>query len=171
VKIAIMGTRGIPANYGGFETFAEELSWRLAERGHDVTVYCRSHNIKDPPKTYRGVRLVVLPTIRHKYFDTVAHTALSAVHSLRQRYDAVLVCNGANAPFAWLPRMAGSKVTINVDGIERQRRKWNAVGRAYYRACERLSTIVPNALVTDAGVIQRYYREHYDTGWVMIMQR
>jgi len=168
VKIAIMGTRGIPANYGGFETFAEELSWRLAERGHDVTVYCRSHNVANPPKTYRGVRLVVLPTIRHKYFDTVAHTALSAAHSLRERYDAILVCNGANAPFAWLPRIVGSKVTINVDGIERQRKKWNAAGRAYYRLCERLSTIVPNAMVTDAQVIQDYYREHYHTDSVMI---
>jgi len=168
LKIAIMGTRGIPARYGGFETFAEELSWRLVERGHAVTVYCRSHNTENAPKTYRGVRLVVLPTIRHKYFDTVAHTALSAVHSLRERYDAILVCNGANAPFAWLPRVVGSKVTINVDGIERQRKKWNAAGRAYYRLCERLSTVVPNALVTDAGVIQAYYREHYRADSIMI---
>ncbi len=168
MKLAIMGTRGIPANYGGFETFAEELSWRLVERGHDVTVYGRSHHVKHPAKTYRGVRLVVLPTIQHKYFDTVVHTALSAVHSLREHYDAVLVCNGANAPFAWLPRVAGAKVTINVDGIERQRKKWNAVGRAYYRLCERLSTIVPNVMITDAGVIQEYYREEYHKDSVMI---
>ena len=168
MKIAIMGTRGIPANYGGFETFAEELSWRFAARGHDVTVYCRSHNIDNPPGSYRGVRLIVLPTIRRKYFDTVAHMALSAAHSLRERYDAVLVCNGANAPFAWLPRVVGSKVTINVDGIERQRKKWNAAGRAYYRVCERLSTIVPNAMITDAGVIQDYYRHHYHADSVMI---
>ncbi len=168
MKLAIMGTRGIPANYGGFETFAEELSWRLVERGHDVTVYGRSHHATHDGDTYRGVRLVVLPTIKHKYFDTVAHTALSAVHSLRERYDAILVCNGANAPFAWLPRVVGSKVTINVDGIERQRKKWNAVGRAYYRACERLSTIVPNVMITDAEVIQQYYRESYGKDSVMI---
>ena len=157
MKIAIMGTRGIPANYGGFETFAEELSWRLVERGHDVTVYGRKHHITHPEKTYRGVRLVVLPTIKHKYFDTVAHTALSAVHSLKERYDVILVCNGANAPFAWIPRLFGAKVTINVDGIERQRKKWNAVGRGYYRLCERLSTVVPNVMISDAGVIRDYY--------------
>ena len=168
MKIAIMGTRGIPANYGGFETFAEELSWRLAERGHNVTVYGRSHHVKHPSETYRGVRLVILPTIQHKYFDTVAHMALSALHSLREHYDVVLVCNGANSPFAWIPRVAGSKVTINVDGIERQRKKWNAAGRAYYRLCERLSTLVPNVMVTDAGVIQDYYRKTYGKDSVMI---
>ena len=168
MKIAIMGTRGIPANYGGFETFAEELSWRLAARGHDVTVYGRSHHVDHPGNRYRGVRLVVLPTIRHKYFDTVAHTGLSVLHGIKERYDVVLVCNGANAPFAWLPRLFGTKVTINVDGIERQRKKWNAVGRAYYRLCERLSTIVPNVMISDAGVIRAYYLEQYRKDSVMI---
>ena len=74
MKLAILGTRGIPANYGGFETFAEELSTRLAARGHDVTVYGRSNNIRYPHKTYRGVTLVILPTIATKHLDTIAHT-------------------------------------------------------------------------------------------------
>jgi glycosyltransferase involved in cell wall biosynthesis len=168
MKIAIIGTRGIPANYGGFETFAEELSWRLVARGHDVTVYGRKHHITHPESHYRGVRLVVLPTIRHKYFDTVAHTGVSVLHALKERYDVILVCNGANAPFAWIPRLLGAKVTINVDGIERQRKKWNAVGRAYYRLCERLSTIVPNVMISDAGVIHDYYLEEYQKDSVMI---
>lgn len=167
MKIAIMGTRGIPANYGGFETFAEELATRLVERGHDVTVYGRSHHVK-APSPYRGVRLVVLPTIRHKYFDTVAHTALSVLHGLRERYDVILVCNGANAPFAWVPRLLGTKVSINVDGIERQRKKWGALGRAYYRVCERLSTIVPDVMISDADVIRDYYLETYGKDSVMI---
>jgi glycosyltransferase involved in cell wall biosynthesis len=168
MKIAIMGTRGIPANYGGFETFAEELSWRLVDRGHDVTVYGRSHHVTHDDTHYRGVRLVVLPTIKHKYFDTVAHTGISVVHALKERYDVILVCNGANAPFAWIPRVLGTKVTINVDGIERQRKKWNAVGRAYYRLCERLSTIVPNVMISDADVIRDYYLEEYNKDSVMI---
>ena len=74
MKLAILGTRGIPANYGGFETFAEELSTRLAARGHDVTVYGRSNNVRYAEKTYKGVKLAVLPTIGTKYLDTVAHT-------------------------------------------------------------------------------------------------
>ncbi len=71
MRIALLGTRGIPANYGGFETFAEELSTRLVKRGHSVTVYCRE---KYPQPSYRAVKLAYLPTIRNKYLDTLAHT-------------------------------------------------------------------------------------------------
>src|SRR6476659_3720934 len=104
MRIAILGTRGIPANYGGFETFAEELSTRLAARGHQVTVYCRE---KPPQALWRGVRLVYLPPIRHKYFDTLAHTAISTLHLLKHRCEAALYCNGANAVFTPLPRLFG----------------------------------------------------------------
>src|ERR1043166_7523095 len=79
MRIALLGTRGIPANYGGFETFAEELSTRLIERAHEVTVYCRE---RPQQPTYRGVRLAFLPTIRHKYFDTLVHTFLSTLPPL-----------------------------------------------------------------------------------------
>ena len=80
MRIAILGTRGIPANYGGFETFAEELGSRLVQRGHEVTVYGRRHYIPAGLETHRGVRVVILPTIRHKYLDTVAHTLVSTLH-------------------------------------------------------------------------------------------
>jgi glycosyltransferase involved in cell wall biosynthesis len=122
MRIALLGTRGIPASYGGFETFAEDLSTRLAARGHQVTVYCRERH---PQPVYRGVRLLYLPTIRHKYFDTLAHTLLSTLHLLAHRVDVALYCNGANAIFTWLPRVCGMPVALNVDGIERLRKKWN----------------------------------------------
>ncbi|HEX8069194.1 MAG TPA: glycosyltransferase, partial [Pyrinomonadaceae bacterium] len=92
MRIAILGTRGVPASYGGFETFAEQLSTRLAARGHEVTVYCRSHYVSPRQLEYRGVRLKVLPTLRHKYFDTILHTFLSALHATGGRYDAALIC-------------------------------------------------------------------------------
>lgn len=161
LRIAILGTRGIPANYGGFETFAEELSVRLARDGHQVTVYGRSHHIPNDVSTHRGVALVVLPTIRHKYLDTVIHTLVSTLHALPRRYDIVLLCNAANAIFAGLPRLLGTPVVLNVDGIERRRRKWNAFGRAWYHVSERLATLLPNAVVTDARSIQQYYRHQY----------
>src|SRR5262249_21526930 len=111
MKLAILGTRGIPANYGGFETFAEELSTRLAVRGHDVTVYCRSNNIRYPHSIYKGVKLKILPTIGTKYLDTVAHTFISAVHViLHQRFDCILMCNAANAVFAFLPKLRSMPV-------------------------------------------------------------
>src|SRR4249920_1486697 len=105
MRIAIMGTRGVPASYGGFETFAEELGSRLAARGHDVTVYGRSHVIEPDRREYRGMRIRVLPAIRHKYLDTVSHTALSVLDGLVRRFEIVLICNNANAPFAITPRL------------------------------------------------------------------
>src|SRR3990172_13208632 len=150
MKIAILGTRGIPGNVGGFETFAEELSTRLVKRGHQVTVYGRTNNIRYRQPTYKGVRLVLLPTIPHKYFDTLAHTFLSVWHVLWQDAEVVLICNAANSIFSFLPRLAGKKTVVNVDGLERQRRKWNALGKAYYLLSEWLATFLPNAIVTDA---------------------
>jgi len=161
LKIAIMGTRGIPANYGGFETFAEECAARLAARGHSVTVYGRAHYVARGVRAHRGARVVVLPTLRWKYTDTVVHTFLSILHGIFQRYDAVLICNAANSIFAWIPRLFGAAVVVNVDGLERLRRKWNRLGRAYYLLSEYLATRLPNAIVTDARVIERYYLEKY----------
>lgn len=158
MRIAIAGTRGIPANYGGFETFAEELSTRLAERGHEVFVYCREQRSET---SYRGVKLRYLPTIRHKYLDTIAHTLISSLHLMIHRADVALYCNGANAIFTLLPRMAGIPVVLNVDGLERKRKKWNAVAKAWYFVSEWLATFCPNAVVTDAQSIRRYYEDRW----------
>lgn len=168
MKIGILGTRGIPANYGGFETFAEELSTRLVGRGHDVTVYGRSNNIDYAGDVYKGVRLVILPTIPTKHLDTVAHTFVSVFHALGRRFDAILMCNAANAVFCVVPRLMGTPVALNVDGIERMRKKWGTAGRAFYRVSERLSTLVPSVVVTDAEVMRAYYETEHGTSSVMI---
>jgi glycosyltransferase involved in cell wall biosynthesis len=157
-RIAILGTRGIPARYGGFETFAEELSTRLVERGHKVTVYCRE---KHPEKSYRGVSLVYLPTWRHKYFDTLAHTFLSTLHLIFHRVDVALYCNAANAIFTFWPRLFGIPVALNVDGLERKRKKWNRLARSWYLISERLATFCPNVAISDARKIAEYYLERY----------
>jgi len=165
VRIALLGTRGIPANYGGFETFAEEISTRLAARGHEVAVYCRERYSQPE---YRGVRLRYLPTIRHKYLDTVAHTCVSTLHLLLHRADVALYCNGANAIFTFWPRIFGMPVALNVDGIERKRKKWNRAARAWYHASEWLATFCPTQVITDARTIQDYYKETYRKASVFI---
>lgn len=158
MNIALLGTRGIPARYGGFETFAEELSTRLAARGHCVTVYTRQrHN--EP--SYRGVALRYLPAIRHKYFETIAHTLISTLDLLFRRADAALYCNAANAIFTWLPRLTGIPVALNVDGLERKRKKWNRLAQTWYLISERLATFCPNVVVSDAVKIAEYYKHRY----------
>jgi glycosyltransferase involved in cell wall biosynthesis len=159
MRIALLGTRGIPANYGGFETFAEELSTRLVERGHDVTVYCRTKN--DGAAVYRGVKLRYLPTLRHKYLETVAHTAVSTLDVLFRRFDVLLYCNAANAIFTLWPRMLGKPTALNVDGIERRRKKWNRAAKAWYLLSEWMATWCCSAVVTDAEAIRQYYWERF----------
>ena len=159
MRIAILGTRGIPANYGGFETFAEELSKRLVERGHEVTVYCRERHSQP---TFLGVKLVYLPAIHHKYLETVAHTCIAMFHLLLHPVDVALYCNAANAIFCLLPRVAGIKVALNVDGLERNRKKWNKLAKFWYKLSEWLATFLPNEVVTDAAAIEKYYLERYN---------
>lgn len=168
MRIAILGTRGIPANYGGFETFAEQLATRLVSRGHEVTVYCRSHHVPKAMKEHCGVRLVVLPTLKHKYLDTVVHTYLSVMHAIFQRFDAVLICNAANAIFIPKLTWTGTPVAINVDGLERKRKKWNKLGQLYYALGERASVWFATEVVTDAKAIYDYYLAEYGVDSTMI---
>lgn len=161
MKIAMMGTRGIPASYSGFETCVEELGARLVTRGHQVTVYCRSHHIKLTERYYKGMELVRLPTIQNKYLDTIVHTFLSTLHGSFRRYDVVLMFIVGNSLVSWIPRLTGKKVVLNVDGLDWQRQKWPVWARKYIQLSEYLATILPNAIVTDSRVMERYYLEKY----------
>ncbi len=162
MQIAIIGTRGIPANYGGFETFAEELSLRLVEKGHKVTVYCRSNYTKENLKEYKGVKLVVLPTLKNKYSDTVFHTFLSTLHVIFTDVKVVYYCNAINSIFTFLPRLLGIKTIINVDGLEWKRQKWSRAGKAAYRIAEFIATIFANVIVSDSRGIANYYKTAFN---------
>jgi glycosyltransferase involved in cell wall biosynthesis len=166
VKIAILGTRGVPPAYGGFETFAAELGTRLVARGHDVTVYCRESTSGD--EAWNGIRRIVRPSIGHKYLETVSHTFVSALDALGRGFDVILLCNAANAFTIPLLRAARLPVVINVDGVERKRRKWNVLGRAVYLLGETLATSFASAVVADAEVIANYYRTHHAIDPVVI---
>ena len=112
LRIAMLGTRGIPASYSGFETCVEELGSRLVQRGHEVTVYCRSHHIKYAEPTYKGMHLIKLPTIRNKYLDTIVHTFLSMIHAAFRRFDVAMTFIAGNSLACWIPRLAGRRVVL-----------------------------------------------------------
>jgi glycosyltransferase involved in cell wall biosynthesis len=161
LSVAIIGTRGVPPIYGGFETFAAELGTRLAARGHDVTVYCRASLYRNEGATWNRVRRIELPALRHKYFETVSHSFLSALDAMRRDFDAAIVCNAANAFVLPLLRVGRIPVAINVDGIERHRKKWNALGRFVYLMGEAFSAHFADRVIADADVIARYYRKQF----------
>src|SRR5215217_6215906 len=129
MRIAMIGTRGVPARYGGFETCVEEVGSRLADRGHEVVVFCRRSGSQreTTPSEYRGMHLVWLPTVHRRSFETVAHTAISVLHHSLSGVDAALVFNAANAPLLPVIRARGVPVATHVDGLEWQRAKWGKI--------------------------------------------
>lgn len=170
LSIAMVGTRGVPAAYGGFETAIEEIGSRLVERGHEITVYCRRGNhakrsgdeAATDPKIHHGMRLVHLPALRRKSLETLSHTAFSALHHVvKGRQDAVFVFNAANAPFVPAFRRGGAGVAVHVDGLEWKRAKWGPVGQKYYRTAEELSVRWADALIADAQGIADYYEHEF----------
>lgn len=161
MRIAFLGVRGVPANYGGFETFVEQLGSRLVERGHTVTVYGRASSVPGAIREYRGMGIVRLPAPRSKYFETVIHSIFAAFHAGLRRYDLVYVCNSANVPAVLILLAFRKRVILNVDGLEWQRAKWNRVGKSYYRACAWIAAHLPARIVTDALVIEQYYNSAY----------
>ena len=161
LRVALLGSRGVPGRYGGYETLMDELCGRLVERGFRVTVYCRSHYTPRNLRRFHGARLTVLPTVRSKHLDTPVHTLLSALHGGGQGYDAALVVNAANALFVPLLQAAGTPTALHVDGLEKRRAKWGPLGRVVYALSERLAGLVADVVVSDAEVIRDHYRRRY----------
>jgi glycosyltransferase involved in cell wall biosynthesis len=162
MKIAILGTRGIPASYSGFETAAEELASRLTARGHEVLVYCRPHVVDRKLASYKGARLVHLPTIRNKYLDTFVHTLLSAVHTARvTRPDVALFFIAGNSPLCRITRAAGIPTLINIDGLDSDRQKWPAPAKAYLRFAESAAPRFADQAITDSHTVAETFENRY----------
>lgn len=164
MRIAILGARGIPACYSGYDTLVEELSLGLVKSNFsDVLVYCRKGYYRNHPVTYNGVQLVYLPAPRIKAFESLFHSLISSLHVLRQHVDIIYFVDPANAPFGLLLRLCGKKVVIHTDGLGWQRRKWGPLARRYYKFVEWLSARTAHALVTDNPAMEKYYKQEYGT--------
>ena len=168
LKIAFLGSRGIPARYSGFETFYEQLSLRLAKRGHQITVYNRSHFIKDVVGEYNEVRIVSLPSIASKHLDTITHTFLSSIHALFEKYDIVYYCIVGNSPLVWIPLMTGARTLLNVDGEDWAREKWSGFAKWYQRKCEWVATKTAQIIISDAVGVKERYERLYNTKTIFV---
>ena len=162
-----MGTRGVPAKYGGFETAVEEIGKRLAQRGYDVTVYCR--NPGQRITTYEGMTLVNAPAIRHRMTETLSHTAVSTAHAIiKDHPDVVLLLNAGNAPLLKPLKAARIPTAIHLDGLESRREKWRGAGAKYYRWAESAAVRWGQAVIADAQAIADYVKQEYGRDCVVI---
>lgn len=161
--IAVIGSRGIPARYGGFETFAEELAPRLVGLGHRVTVYCRNgYTGMEHVAEYKGVVLRHFPSIRNRQLEQLSHEALCILDSLRRDVDLYYFLGTRSAPLYVPLRASRRVVVVNTDGLEWRRRKWSRLGRAYLRFAEWTAVrLAADELVSDAMAIRDYFRQRY----------
>lgn len=157
IRLAILGTRGIPARYGGFETFAEELSVRLAALGVDVTVYCEG---SERPQLYRGVRLEYVTAPSCGPLTTILFDA-RCLWRARRGFDVDYMLGYGAAPLCLIPRLSGTRVWLNVDGIEWARAKWGLLARSYFKLMEFLSLWAPDLVVADASAIADHLRSRH----------
>ena len=168
MRIAILGCRGYPSTYSGYETFVGELAPRLAAKGHEVTVYCRKSLFDRRPERFQGVRLRYLPSIETKNLGTLTHTLVLVLDAVMRPYDVLFFVNPGNGFHCILPRLLGRKLAINVDGLEWTRGKWGPIARAYFKAAARCATVFCQEIVNDSLEMQRIYLEEFGVPSVFI---
>src|ERR1700682_2446546 len=151
MRLAILGARGIPARYGGFETFAEQLAVRLVERGHDVTVFCEAAG--DVNDEYRGVKLRHVPAHDLGPLSTMLYDAACLWHA-RSSFDVIYMLGYGSSPLCGLPRLWGRQVWVNMDGLEWARGKWGPIARWYLRWAEAIAMWTPDRIIADAAAIK-----------------
>ena len=168
IKIAIIGSRGYPIVYSGYETFVKELSERLVQQNIDVRIYCQKHLFSARPKNINGVELVYIPTVQTKSLNQLVHSFFSMVHACCSKVDVILVVNAANGPFGIISRLAQKKTLINVDGLEWLRPKWKGLGAAYFKFAAKLATLFYNTIITDAEAMRQVYLQTFKANSTVI---
>ena len=162
IKIAIIGSRGYPYVYSGYETLVKELSEGMIERGYDVTVYCHKALFKNKPKKINGINLIYMPSLQSKIFSQLYNSFFSFIHVCFSEIDVVLVVNSANGPFGILTKIFRKKTCINVDGMEWLRPKWKGIGSVYFRIASKLATILYDEIITDSKEMYKIYNKFYN---------
>ena len=159
MKISFIGTRGIPATYGGFETCAQEISTRLAKMGHKVEVYCRSDWPGTSAREFKGVKLIDISKLAHGFLQTPFNSFVSTIRAAFSGTDIIHYFGGGNVPFILLARLAGKRIVITVDGIEWKRKSYPRLVHMYLRLFAELTMVFPNVTIADSRSAQTWYRE------------
>lgn len=161
MTIAIIGSRGYPYVYSGYETFVKELAERLVQKGIHVKVYCHKNLFQTYPKEVNGIELVYLPTIETKILSQLIHSFLSMMHACLGKTDVILAVNAANGPWGLIARIFGKPTCINVDGMEWLRPKWKGFGSKYFYFSAWLATKLYDRIITDAEEMRKVYLEEF----------
>ena len=161
LRIAIIGSRGYPYVYSGYETLVKELSERLIKNGHYVRVYCHRSLFNKKPKIVNGIELIYAPSVNSKIFSQLYNSFFSFIHVCFSNVDVILVVNSANGPFGILTKLFRKKTCINVDGLEWMRPKWNGLGSIYFKFSSRLVALFYNKIITDSIEMNKIFKNKF----------
>jgi glycosyltransferase involved in cell wall biosynthesis len=157
INISIIGTRGYPYIYSGYETFVKQLSERLVLKDCNVTVYCHKGLFKTRPKEVKGIKLVYIPSIETKILSQPIHSFLSIIHACFSRPHVILVVNSANGPFGLITKLFRIPTAINVDGLEWLRPKWRGLGSIYFKWASKMATLFYDQIINDSDEMRNVY--------------
>jgi glycosyltransferase involved in cell wall biosynthesis len=168
LKLAIIGSRGYPYVYSGYETLVKALVERLPAKGVEITVYCHAHLFPQKPAMVNGVRLVYIPTLPFKSLAQPIHSFFAFWHMVFTKVDVALVLNVSNGPFGMIARLFGKPTMMNVDGLEWLRPKWKGFGGVYFKWAAKMATRFMDLLITDADAMQAIYLKEFGAKSVVI---
>ena len=157
MKIAIIGSRGYPYVYSGYETFVQQLSERLVKKKVCVTIYCHKKLFKDRPAHKNGIDLKYMPSIETKSLSQLTHSFVSIFDACLDDFDVIFVVNVANGPLGIITKLFNKKTVINVDGLEWLRPKWKGLGALFYKFAARMATIFYDQIINDAEEMRKIY--------------
>jgi len=168
MKIAIIGSRGYPYVYSGYETFVSEVAPRLAKENVEVHVYCHKKLFSEKPEQVNGIYLHYIPVIQSKAFSQWSNSFLSTCHALTKKYDIILYVNSANGVFGVLTKLFRQKTAINVDGLEWLRPKWKGLGAKVFYFSSKMATRWMDRIITDADAMREIYLEEFKSDSTVI---
>ena len=168
LKISIIGSRGYPYVYSGYETLVKNIGERMVAKGVQVTVYCHSYLFDEKPKQHYGIQLIYIPTIKSKSLSQPIHSFLAFWHAAFSNADVVLVLNVSNGPFGIITRLFKKPTLINVDGLEWLRPKWKGIGASYFKWSAKMAVKLMDLIVTDAIAMQTIYKKEFNADSVVI---
>jgi len=154
--ISIIGVKGYPYVYGGYETFVKQISERLI-KNYNITVYCHRGLFSNRPKNVNGINLIYLPSIETKILSQPIHSFFSIIHACFSKSDIILVVNSANGPFGLLTKLFKVPTAINVDGLEWLRPKWKGLGSVYFKWASKMATLFYDQIINDSDEMRKVY--------------
>lgn len=162
MKIAIIGIRGLPARYGGFETNVAKTAPFLAKNNIETHVYCRYNKKRPNRKKYQNVKLIYLKSPKIKKLATFWHTLKSLIHACLNNYDLIHVYNVGNGPLLIIPKFFGKRTIISVDGMDWKRKKYNFIEKKIILFCAKCASKLADKVIVDSKHVGKFYKNNFD---------